>query len=91
MIRFNLIGSWSSHRARRRMTTQSRAVLQRILQRRTNWAPAGESFGCPRCHAKHAVIRRQTPPGMIPACEICDQEFPAAEDGEWLLYERSDA
>lgn len=76
---------------RRQMTTQSRAVLQRILQRRTNWAPAGESFGCPRCHAKYAVIRRQTPPGVIPTCENCDQEFPPTEYGEWLLYERADA
>ena len=81
----------SSHRARRQMTTPSRAVLQRILQRRTNWAPAGESFGCPRCHAKYAVIRRPTPPGLIPTCEDCDQEFPPTQDGEWLLYERADA
>ena len=73
------------------MITRSRAVLQRILQRRTNWAPARESFGCPRCHAKYAVIRRQTPPGMIPTCEDCDQEFPPTQDGEWLLYERADA
>ena len=73
------------------MTTPSRAVLQRILQRRTNWAPASESFGCPRCPAKYAVVRRQTPPGMIPACEDCDQEFPPTQDGEWLLYERADA
>jgi hypothetical protein len=28
---------------------------------------------------------------MIPTCENCDQEFPPAQDGEWLLYERADA
>jgi transcription elongation factor Elf1 len=70
------------------MTT--RAVPQRILQRRPNWAPASESFGCPRCHARHAVLRRQIRPGIVPACEDCGQEFPPAEDGVWLLYERAD-
>jgi hypothetical protein len=73
------------------MATQERAVPQRILQRRSNWAPPGERFGCPRCHASYALIRRQTSPGLIPTCENCDQEFPPTEAGEWLLYERVDA
>jgi len=42
------------------MTTQSRAVLQRILQRRTNWAPASESFGCPRCHVEYVIVPPNT-------------------------------
>jgi hypothetical protein len=73
------------------MTTQGRAVVQRILKRRTNWAPASESFGCPRCHVKYVIVRRQTPPGLIPACEDCDQELPPTDNGDWLLYERADA
>ena len=81
-----------------KMTTQSRAVLQRMLQRRTNWqtpssrtSPSSESFGCPHCHAKYADVRRRTPPGIIPTCEDCDQDFPPTENGEWLIYEREDA
>jgi transcription elongation factor Elf1 len=73
------------------MTSQRRAVLRRILQRRTNWAPSSESFDCPHCHVKYAVIRRPTPPGVIPACEDCDQEFPHKENSEWLLNESADA
>jgi len=48
------------------------------------------NFGCPLCHAKYAVTRRLTPPGIIPICGECDQEFVSREDGEWLLYDRAD-
>jgi hypothetical protein len=48
------------------------------------------NFGCPLCHAQYAVTRRPTPPGIVPVCEECDQEFVPREDGEWLLYDRAD-
>ena len=78
-----------------KLTNQTREVLQRILQCDTGWRTslpsAVKKFGCPHCHAKYSIIRRQTPPGMIPACEDCDQEFLPREYGEWLVYERADA
>jgi hypothetical protein len=54
-------------------------------------APSSERFGCPLCHAKYSVVRRQSAPGIIPTCEDCDQDFPPTENGEWLIYEREDA
>jgi transcription elongation factor Elf1 len=69
-----------------------------MLQRRTNWktpfsrmSPSSESFGCPLCHAKYTVVRRQSAPGIIPTCEACDQDFPPTENAEWLIYQREDA
>jgi hypothetical protein len=64
-------------------------MLQCNTSSRTSLPSA--NFGCPLCHANYAVTRRPTPPGIIPVCEECDQEFVSREDGEWLLYDRADA
>jgi hypothetical protein len=60
-----------------------------MLQRHTNDKTSSPiaNFGCPLCHAKYAITRRPTSPGIIPVCEECDQEFVSREDGEWLLYD----
>jgi hypothetical protein len=64
-----------------------------MLQRHTNSRASlpSANFGCPLCHAKYAVTRRPTCPGIIPVCEECDQEFMSQDDGDWLLYDRADA
>jgi hypothetical protein len=64
-----------------------------MLQRHTNDRTSSPiaNFGCPLCHAEYAIFRRQTPPGIVPTCENCDQEFMSRDDGDWLLYERADA
>jgi hypothetical protein len=77
------------------MTNQTRKILQRILQRDAGWETSspsvGEDFGCPHCHVKYAISRRQTPPGIRPACEDCDQEFVSRDHGDWMVYDRADA
>lgn len=69
-----------------------RKALQRMLQCESGSAPSNavEKFGCPRCHAEYAIIRRQTAPGFFPRCEDCDQEFLPREEVTWLVYQRAD-
>jgi hypothetical protein len=43
---------------------------------------------CLFCHAKYERFRRQTPPGFIPSCDGCGQDFLARDSGDWLVYER---
>jgi hypothetical protein len=80
-------------RSSSRLTDQTRGVIQQMLQRHTNDKTSSPiaDFGCPLCHAKYAVTRRPTSPGIIPVCEECDQEFMSQDDGDWLLYDRADA
>jgi len=51
-----------------------------------------EFFSCPnpKCKAKYAIIRRQSPPETKPACEACGQKFVPTEHGDWLTYQRAD-
>jgi NAD-dependent SIR2 family protein deacetylase len=44
--------------------------------------------GCPHCHTKYALTRRETPPGIVPVCDGCGQEFAPRENDSWLIYER---
>jgi transcription elongation factor Elf1 len=66
-----------------------RRFLQNVLQSgKVKSAREDELFGCPRCHARYTIIRRETPPGMIPVCEDCAQEFQLRDEAGWLVYER---
>jgi len=69
------------------MTGQARAFL---LNSRATPPSVAEDFGCPRCHAQYVIARRQTPSGITPTCDNCDQEFLPSDDGEWLVYQRAD-
>jgi hypothetical protein len=63
-----------------------------MLQCHTNSRTSVPSanFGCPLCHAEYAILRRPTPPGIVPTCEDCNQEFMTRDNDDWLLYERAD-
>ncbi len=43
---------------------------------------------CPHCRTRYVLIQRETPPGIIPDCGACGQEFLAKENGNWLMYEQ---
>jgi hypothetical protein len=63
-----------------------------MLQRHSNDRAhsSNANFGCPLCHTEYAILRRPTPPGIVPMCEDCNQEFMTRDNGDWLLYERAD-
>jgi hypothetical protein len=41
---------------------------------------------CPTCKTIYEVIRHRVRPTADPVCEACQQDFPVAENGDWLTY-----
>jgi transposase-like protein len=41
---------------------------------------------CPTCKTIYEIIRHRVRPAADPVCETCQQDFPVAENGDWLTY-----
>jgi len=46
-------------------------------------------YFCPTCKTIYEIVRHRVRPPVEPVCEGCQQDFPVAEDGEWLTYQRT--
>jgi predicted SprT family Zn-dependent metalloprotease len=46
-------------------------------------------FFCPTCKTIYEIVRHHVRPPAGPICELCQQDLPLADDGEWLTYLRT--
>jgi hypothetical protein len=45
-------------------------------------------YFCPTCKTIHEIVRHRVRPPAEPVCNVCEQDFPVAEDGDWLTYQQ---
>jgi hypothetical protein len=41
---------------------------------------------CPTCKTIYEIVRHRVRPTADPVCEACQQDFPVAENGDWVTY-----
>jgi hypothetical protein len=84
---------WGTLNRSRRVSTMSNTVrrksLQAVLQAGAHkFRFEQEIVCCPLCRTNYVLIQREIPPGIIPDCDACGQQFLSQENGNWLMYER---
>jgi hypothetical protein len=44
---------------------------------------------CATCKTVYEIVRHRVRPPAEPVCEVCQQDLPLADDGDWLTYRRT--
>jgi hypothetical protein len=45
-------------------------------------------YCCPNCKTMYEIVRHRVRPPAEPVCDVCQQDFPVADDGDWITYQR---